>query len=86
MSDLRHLTLVLKWVSTREMKEMIKDLVSDLCFMRYNQVHLKKLSTMVRKYCEPLKDLMEKGPQISQRINSKTWEDVEELKTNGNLC
>jgi hypothetical protein len=49
-------------------------------------VKREKSSTMVRKYLTPLRELIEKGLQISQWIKSKILLELEVLTGKGKRC
>lgn len=73
------------WVSMRLKNDWRRNWVSNLFFIRYNQVHRERSSTLERKYLKLVIDSTAKGPQMSTWIESKILLMIELLVLNGNL-
>ena len=70
LSNIMDLIFLLKIFSNTALKTLKIPNTYDLCFMKYTQHNLEQSSIKLRKYPEPLIDVVGNGPETSLCIKS----------------
>ena len=81
LSDLMDLILFSKLFSIKALKKSKISNTSNFCFIKYTQQNLEQSSINVRKYLEPLIDVVGIGPETSLCIRSSVEEALVSFPT-----